>query len=174
MGHVKRTDQSDAEDRGRREVLRSSLYVGLLVTCGGTVPWGCSGRSDEDTRDGEGRGETSGSGGSKEAILDLEDSAYEPLKQTGGAVRVSVKEEKYPIIVFRASESRATALSAECTHQGCEVPMPKEGRIVCPCHGSTFSTTGEKISGPAASGLPTYETEVREGAIVVQGVTLTA
>jgi cytochrome b6-f complex iron-sulfur subunit len=47
------------------------------------------------------------------------------------------------------------SLSAVCTHLGCMTAWkPELGVIACPCHGSKFHETGEKIEGPAPKPLP--------------------
>ena len=47
------------------------------------------------------------------------------------------------------------SLSAVCTHLGCITAWkPELGMIACPCHGSKFRQTGEKIEGPAPKPLP--------------------
>jgi cytochrome b6-f complex iron-sulfur subunit len=47
------------------------------------------------------------------------------------------------------------SLSAVCTHLGCMTAWkPELGMIACPCHGSKFHQTGEKIEGPAPKPLP--------------------
>jgi cytochrome b6-f complex iron-sulfur subunit len=49
------------------------------------------------------------------------------------------------------------SLSSVCTHEGCIVgyDSPSE-KILCPCHGSTFTTTGSIVNGPAATPLKSY------------------
>ena len=47
------------------------------------------------------------------------------------------------------------SLSAVCTHLGCMTAWkPELGMIACPCHGSKFRQSGEKIEGPAPKPLP--------------------
>jgi thiosulfate dehydrogenase (quinone) large subunit len=56
-------------------------------------------------------------------------------------------------ILIRESSGGLSALSAICTHAGCEVGYAG-GVLTCPCHGSEFSaTTGAVIRGPAISPL---------------------
>ena len=66
------------------------------------------------------------------------------------------------IYVVRASEG-FFALSAVCTHLGCLTTWnPELGIIKCPCHGSQFKTTGQKIAGPAPKPLPWLRTWVSD------------
>jgi len=75
------------------------------------------------------------------------------------------KPESYPIdsvtldvnsgiYIIRAKEG-FFSLSAVCTHLGCLTAWkPELGIIACPCHGSKFRQSGEKIEGPAPRPLP--------------------
>ena len=75
------------------------------------------------------------------------------------------KPESYPmdsvtldvnsgIYVIHAKEG-FFALGAVCTHLGCLTAWkPELGIIACPCHGSKFERTGQKIAGPAPKPLP--------------------
>lgn len=62
---------------------------------------------------------------------------------------IVVKQEnlKFPICVYKTT-SGYTALYMECTHQGCEL-QPNIVSLICPCHGSEFSTNGKVQSPPA-------------------------
>lgn len=72
------------------------------------------------------------------------------------------------IYVVRAEEGYF-ALNAVCTHLGCLTTWNQElGMITCPCHGSKFKRTGEKIEGPAPKPLPWLRTWVGdEGDLLV-------
>lgn len=62
------------------------------------------------------------------------------------------------IYLVRAAEG-FFALNAVCTHLGCLTTWNQElGIIACPCHGSKFKRTGEKIEGPAPKPLPWLKT----------------
>jgi menaquinol-cytochrome c reductase iron-sulfur subunit len=88
------------------------------------------------------------------------------------------------LFVFREGKT-FHAVSAVCTHLGCTVraealPQPQamtvEGaslrvthRVLCPCHGSTYSGDGGNVSGPAPRPLAWYHLSVSpdDGQLVV-------
>lgn len=47
------------------------------------------------------------------------------------------------------------ALTAICTHQGCDV-SPSAGGFRCPCHGATYDLNGANTGGPAMRPLEHY------------------
>ena len=60
------------------------------------------------------------------------------------------------IYVIHAKEG-FFALGAVCTHLGCLTAWkPELGIIACPCHGSKFERSGQKLEGPAPRPLPWY------------------
>jgi Rieske Fe-S protein len=100
-------------------------------------------------------------------ILDLTQPDYLALNQIGGALKIpNPLNKKRPIIVIRTSETEITALSSRCTHLFCEVPLPVDGVMTCPCHKGQFNTLGAVLKGPPKKSLPKFET-------VLQGNTLT-
>jgi nitrite reductase/ring-hydroxylating ferredoxin subunit len=64
------------------------------------------------------------------------------------------------------------AISDRCNHRGCslhEGDFSHETRVVCPCHGSTFSLEdGALLHGPATAPQPAYLTRVRDGQVEVR------
>jgi nitrite reductase/ring-hydroxylating ferredoxin subunit len=64
------------------------------------------------------------------------------------------------------------AISDRCNHRGCSLhdgDFSREGSVVCPCHGSTFSLEdGTLLHGPATAPQPAYLTRVRDGRVEVR------
>jgi cytochrome b6-f complex iron-sulfur subunit len=67
---------------------------------------------------------------------------------------------------------KVTVYSLICTHLGCVVNV-KGADLVCPCHGSHFSSTGAVTHGPATLALPAYHTQVQNASLLVGQVDLT-
>jgi cytochrome b6-f complex iron-sulfur subunit len=60
------------------------------------------------------------------------------------------------------------AVSAVCTHLGCNVNHEEGRGFACPCHGSTFFEDGRVRKGPAAWPLPRFALSLsRRGELVV-------
>ena len=52
------------------------------------------------------------------------------------------------LYVTRTDAKTLTAVSAKCTHRGCEVGWSAEAsQLQCPCHGAAFASTGKNIHG---------------------------
>ena len=82
-------------------------------------------------------------------IYKLGDPAQYPV---GSATRL----EAGGFFLFR--EDRGFhAISSVCTHLGCVVSHTEGEGFACPCHGSSFSTDGSVVGGPAPAGLPWLE-----------------
>jgi Rieske Fe-S protein len=62
------------------------------------------------------------------------------------------------IAVTRVSDTAVVAVSRLCTHQACAIDLPQAGgaSMLCPCHGSVFTTAGAVVRGPAQSSLRTF------------------
>jgi Rieske Fe-S protein len=84
--------------------------------------------------------------------INLDDPAYAALGTVGGSVKVAWPND-HPVIVRRISGGGYEALSSTCPHAGCEVGLPANGVISCPCHGSRFDSDGQLLAGPASSNL---------------------
>ena len=60
------------------------------------------------------------------------------------------------------------ALSRTCTHLGCSVPWDEEAhKFICPCHGSSFSITGEVLTPPATRPLNSHPLRIENATIYV-------
>lgn len=88
------------------------------------------------------------------------------LEEDGEAFLQTPDMER-PIYVHRTDEGEWIAVLASCTHRGCQ-PEPVANRLVCPCHGSEFSLTGEVLHGPADRGLVRYEVRTDGDRLVVR------
>ncbi len=66
----------------------------------------------------------------------------------GAAVLLAVR-----LIVVRTGPESFRVLSAECPHAGCGVSIIDRPRLICPCHGSEFDFAGNRLAGPAPTGL---------------------
>jgi Rieske Fe-S protein len=64
------------------------------------------------------------------------------------------------------SSGEFLALSAVCTHLGCNVRWrPEAQRFGCPCHAGFYDANGDVISGPPPRPLRKLETRVRDGVL---------
>ncbi len=107
--------------------------------------------------------------------------SFWPLKATGfGGKVVAGKVGDFPVnSVTKVPEGKfylarvpegLVALYWKCPHLGCTVPWsPPEdpGRFHCPCHGSIYEITGQKVAGPAPRSMDLMAIEVRDGTIIV-------
>jgi menaquinol-cytochrome c reductase iron-sulfur subunit len=58
-------------------------------------------------------------------------------------------------------DSTVRALSATCTHLGCQVRWEaKDKTFVCPCHGGVYDATGRVVGGPPPRPLDSVDTRV--------------
>ncbi|WP_349826702.1 ubiquinol-cytochrome c reductase iron-sulfur subunit [Brevibacterium litoralis] len=122
--------------------------TGLLAACA----------SDEAHREDGSTAEGGGTGGAAAAGITV------PVADVPVGSGVIVEE----VVVTQPTEGEFHAFSAVCTHQGCLVNQVTETQIVCPCHGSQFSTTdGSVIAGAAESALPAATVEESEGTLTV-------
>lgn len=63
------------------------------------------------------------------------------------------------------------ALSATCTHLGCQVQwLAEEKRFRCPCHGGVFDASGQVVSGPPPRGLDAVQARIdpADGSVLVR------
>ena len=93
-------------------------------------------------------------GGSVDFTISIEDQTYQALKTVGGSVN------KDDVIIIRTGSDTFAALSRFCTHETVGLGYSAANtKLVCPRHGSEFSTTGSVLRGPANTALFKYKTE---------------
>jgi Rieske Fe-S protein len=80
---------------------------------------------------------------------------------------------KYGPHVLASHDGAGRQRGGVCTHQGCRLFFDQsDDRLRCPCHGASFSPTGQLLSHPGPTALaPLPRLEIRDvnGAIEVFG-----
>lgn len=84
--------------------------------------------------------------------------ANSPLASTGGMAMTQTSVGTF--LLTRTGATSATVLTATCTHEGCAINGFSGSQFVCPCHGSTFSTSGSVVKGPANRALQQFAAQV--------------
>jgi len=60
------------------------------------------------------------------------------------------------------------ALSATCTHLGCNVRYDEEGnRFICPCHAGVYDPEGKNIAGPPPKPLSLLPVKIEKNTVLV-------
>jgi cytochrome b6-f complex iron-sulfur subunit len=80
-----------------------------------------------------------------------------PLAAVGSAA--IVRSTSGDFLVSRSGTDTFVALTAICTHEACTITGFRASTYVCPCHGSTYSTAGTVLTGPATRSLRTFPTQ---------------
>jgi nitrite reductase/ring-hydroxylating ferredoxin subunit len=82
----------------------------------------------------------------------------------GGVVVASTSQG--PVVVTQPADGEYRGFNARCPHAGCPVAEVLENTIICNCHGSTFdASTGDRLEGPAPTGLEPVAIQVSDGEI---------
>ena len=97
--------------------------------------------------------------------IDLALARYPELTEAGGSLALLPDGYPEPIYVLAQDDGAFAALSPVCTHLGCTVEITGE-RLVCPCHGSTYSRTGTVLQGPAERPLARYRTQLSSDGVL--------
>jgi nitrite reductase/ring-hydroxylating ferredoxin subunit len=72
-----------------------------------------------------------------------------------------------PLYLYRLEDGGFSAVSTRCMHRGCQVE-PAAEHLVCPCHGSEYSNTGEVLKGPTMRPLRQIPVTVVGESIVIE------
>jgi cytochrome b6-f complex iron-sulfur subunit len=139
-----------SENMNRRELIQRVVLGSTALIVLPTAFTSCTKDPAPDPNPNPNPNPGPGAGGSK-ITLDLNLAENTALNTTGGTKIVQT------LIVANIGGGAFVALSSICTHNGCTVDYNTGvSRFVCPCHGSSFSTTGSVVNGPAASPLASY------------------
>jgi Rieske Fe-S protein len=156
-------------DECRRGLLRAGIAgaaVLLVPGCGSKNESEADGGEPDEAGDDAAEGDGGDAGvctptcatGSKTLTFTFD--KYPQLKNVGGSVSYKAAGYSDPtchldsIVVAQPSSGTYVAVSAGCPHQCCIVAYDaKHTEFLCPCHGSTFDTSGQRTGGPAPTGL---------------------
>lgn len=155
----------------RRRALTSAATLGvgvpLLAAC--SDDGGSSATDDTPT-------EATSSAPSSATTTETADGATSSAAAGGGLVAaadvpvgggVVLADEK--LVVTQPTAGDYKGYTAVCTHQACLVTSVNDGKILCPCHGSSFNVAdGSVAGGPATSPLSAIAVKV-DGDQVVRG-----
>ena len=73
-------------------------------------------------------------------------------------------------VITQPTAGHFKAFDWTCTHKGCPVKKVEGDTIICPCHGSQYSTKdGSVTKGPATRGLTPVRVVEQGGELFVQG-----
>ncbi len=90
--------------------------------------------------------------------------------QTGDSFRKYLISQpeilKYPICIYRFSDTKYTAMLMRCTHQGAQLEVYGE-RLECPAHGSEFNDRGIVMEGPAQMNLRTFPVTIQKDQLYI-------
>lgn len=101
----------------------------------------------------------------EEGKATIELSQVPQLQDPGGAVYLSGKGLKVPILVVKGDDGEFHCFSNRCTHMGRKLD-PTDGQPslrCCSVSHSTFDHAGNVTSGPAKGAIPLYQCGTRDG-----------
>lgn len=101
-------------------------------------------------------------------LLDANDFIIKNNGRVSHRLYVVVRNEalKFPICVYRFSDTDYSALWMECAHQGAEVNVAGS-YLQCPAHGSEYDNRGRVTNGPAESNLRTFPVTVTNNQLFI-------
>lgn len=89
--------------------------------------------------------------------------------QTLEGWRISAVKNSVYVVPNGSSNAGLKVLSSVCPHLGCAVRwVAKQDRFICPCHGGTFTKSGERVSGPPLRAMDELESKVENGILKVR------
>ena len=129
-----------------------SKAVGLLALGGAA---GCGGSPTSPSNTGQPLASVSAAVSGRTVTVP---TAGNSLATVGGMAIIQTSLGNF--LVTRTGATSASVLTATCTHEGCTVSNVSGSQFVCPCHGSTYSTSGSVVQGPANRPLQSFAAQV--------------
>lgn len=140
---------------GRRSVLRSAGVVGGAAAAIAALA-ACSSPGSSASGAGGAAGTTGGG------------STAGKIATAKVPVGSGVIDNDLKAVVTQPVKGEFKAFSYVCTHQGCPVTRITGDTIICPCHGSEFSTKdGSVKQGPATQPLTAMTAKVHGSQVIV-------
>ena len=100
--------------------------------------------------------------------VDTSKTENQTLATIGGTLALGASDvDDIGILLYRENETTVKAYSRKCPHQQCAIGPFNNGVSSCPCHGSRFNLSGDRISGPAPQSLRQYSTSVNGNIITI-------
>jgi nitrite reductase/ring-hydroxylating ferredoxin subunit len=125
------------------------VALGAVAGCGGSSPTGPSDNAQSLTT-------VSSTVSGRTVSVSM--AAGSPLASTGAMAITQTSIGTF--LLTRTGPTSVSVLTATCTHEGCAVTGFSGSQFVCPCHGSTFSTSGAVVKGPANRPLTSFAAQV--------------
>ncbi len=125
-----------------------ALALGAVAGCGGDSPTSPSSNSTP-------LASVSGTASGRVVTVPVSSGA---LATVGGMAITQTSLGNF--LVTRTGATSANVLTAICTHEACTVSNFSGSQFVCPCHGSTYSTSGTVVQGPANRPLQSFPAQV--------------
>lgn len=149
---IARHARGTAAGRGRRQVLVDG-GIATLAVAGAVLLTGAGVARTRHGAAAAGTGTSTDAGAGAGAGAGIAATSV----PVGGVLRVSAPGSGDPVYIQQPRAGQYTALSGVCSHSGCTVNPPKDGRFVCPCHNSCFdAATGALLQGPATKALARF------------------
>ena len=101
--------------------------------------------------------------------VDVSKPENQPLATVGGTLALGKNAvDRKGLLLYRESEIIVKAYSRECAHLKCTVGPFIDGVSTCPCHGSQYNLSGDRITGPARRGLRQYKAYIAGDIITIR------
>ena len=160
--------EQEKKDLSRRDFMKCSLKsAGALALCPSLLSALASCGSDDE--------EATPSLSGKSVSLDLNDSKFASLKESGATLRLTSSDAanvpSEALIVHRKSASEVLAFTGKCPHAGGKLIAQSAGStniVVCDTHAGSFNSSGAGTNSPvSANTLTKYAASVSGDAITI-------